>query len=128
MENIFDMADLILPPKTELFRKEWVGIGRRSRPRFRFGPASLADLTYAATGETLKVWLHDLSEGGISFFLPSPLETGTELLLNLKSQSQKRRFLLTARVTHATRELDGTWRIGCAFAEEVRVEIIDELL
>jgi hypothetical protein len=122
------VADSTLPQKPEMFRKGWAGLGRRGCPRFRFGPASLCTITYVATGKNLKVWLHDLSEGGISFFLPEPQETGTELVLHLKGHSQKQPFLLPAHITHSTQELDGTWRIGCAFPEPVRFETIDELL
>jgi hypothetical protein len=122
------MADVTLPQKAELSRTEWPGLGRRGCSRFRFGPASLCKITYVATGENLKAWLHDLSECGISFFLPLPQEKGTELVVHLKSNSRKHRFLLPARVAHSTREPDGTWRIGCAFSEQVRSEIVDELL
>jgi hypothetical protein len=100
--------------------------GRRTTARFQFGPASLAKITFPRTAQDGKVWLRDLSEGGISFVVPAGLEKGTELVLYLKACGE--RHQVPAQVRHSTPEPDGNWRIGCAFSHRISTEMVDALL
>ena len=50
------------------------------------------------------------------------------MVIRLRGPAPEGAVTLPARVAHATAEADGTWRIGCAFAERITPATLDALL
>ncbi len=57
----------------------------------------------------------DVSRGGVGLLLCFPFQLGTFLAVALEDGPEVRTFLV--RVAHVTDRADGTWMIGCEFAE-----------
>jgi hypothetical protein len=63
--------------------------------------------------------IHNLSAGGVALRLRRPLRRGSRLLIQLSHDGVGLAYDLSARVTHCTRQADGKWLVGCAFAREL---------
>ncbi len=122
------MADKTIPVEAEftLFKKNMKGAKVRGGTRYRCALATLGRMLLPNGGESIEVWISNLSQGGIGLNLDRPLEVGTPLILHLKSAV--RAYRLEARVTHATPQADNSWRIGCELLEHLSPEMLDELL
>jgi PilZ domain len=101
---------------------------RRATDRYRCALASAGKLFFPATGETLAAWLTNLSVTGVGLNLPRALEIGLELVIQVRVEEGGELVKLAARVVHATREVDGTWRIGCAFTTALSEDVLEALL
>jgi hypothetical protein len=111
-----------------LLRKQIMGIKRRKLERFRCPIAAMGKLHFPTTGDKLEVWVKNLSKGGIGITLSQPLDSGTEVIVSLKSDDLKITFQRKSTVVHSTQEVDGSWRIGCAFSNELSDDELDALL
>jgi PilZ domain len=109
-----------------LQRGQFSGACRRGARRFRFSLETLGYLTFD-DASTQEVWLIDLSESGIGFYSDWPMETGTILVLQLTSLA-KHPLTLTAKVAHSTKNDKGDWLIGCEFMEQLKPEMVEQLL
>lgn len=69
----------------------------------------------------------DLSTTGIRLILDRGLEPQTILAIDVQKGQIWARTLL-ARVAHSTERADGTWAIGCQFANPLSEEEVRELL
>jgi hypothetical protein len=112
--------------KVPLPKHSWSN--RRAFVRYQCGPATPGRVLVADVQEWQRAWIIDLSLGGVGLLLSRPLEMGLDLVLHLRSDSQKRKFELTARVAHASRQPDGDWVIGCEFLQPVTDDVLDALL
>ena len=101
---------------------------RRQFPRYHFGPAVLGEVCLRDTGSKYRIWMWDISKGGISFKSSVPLEVGSVMDVHVKGQGTSRAHCLPVRTIHATQEPDGCWRVGCQFTGQLSGEIIEELL
>jgi hypothetical protein len=111
-----------------LLKRHLTSIPRRNSVRYRSNLATLGQLFFPDSGATQEVWVHNLSEGGIGLNLDRPLEQGTNVVIRLKGTSESLMLQLPARVIHATQEVDGSWRIGCAFETKLGAEELEMLL
>jgi len=88
----------------------------------------MGKLHFPNSSERLDVWVINLSKGGIGINLSHPLESGAQVTICLKSDDQKTLFQKNSRVIHSTQQVDGSWRIGCEFDEQMSDDELDTLL
>jgi hypothetical protein len=110
-----------------LLRRQYQGVRLRKATRYRCGLATLCHVTFPPDGRRHEAWAANLSETGIGFHLDRPLEPQTALALRLKC-SEGGTINMAARVVHATPQADGTWCIGCQFAQPLDLETLEALL
>lgn len=124
------MSDNMIAPEAEftLLKRQLVGLRRRTSVRYRCALATLGQIYFPQTGQRTETWIANLSEGGIGLNLNCPLEGGTSIVIYLKGPNQSGTVTLLARVIHATKETDGSWRVGCEFANKLQPEMLDDLL
>jgi hypothetical protein len=123
------LADPITSVEAEftLLKRHFTGVKQRVAQRYRCPLATLGRLAFA-DGRTEEAWAHNLSETGIGLNMGHALEPGTVLIIRLKGSAQSQALALAAVVIHSTRELDGSWRVGCAFDRKLTPEEMDALL
>jgi hypothetical protein len=123
-------SPLLVPVEAEftLLRSHLSAIKRRASVRYRCNLATFGRVFFPASGATLDTWIHNLSHTGIGINLGCALEVGTAVVIRLKGPSEQGTLELTARVVHATQEVDGTWRVGCRFENKLSHEELDALL
>jgi hypothetical protein len=109
-----------------LLRQRFEGVRLRKATRYRCTLATLCYVTLPEDGVRHQAWAADLSETGIGFFMDVALQAGTPLLLRLKGTASD--ITREAQVAHATLQLDGTWCIGCIFAQPLDLATLDALL
>jgi PilZ domain len=124
------MVDPLAPAEAEftLFRNKLFGIKRRTTERYRCALATSGRLFLPGTGDTMVAWVINLSVGGMGLNLPEKLAEGQALTVHLKAPESKLAVAASARVVHVTAEVDGTWRVGCAFDQPLPAETLDTLL
>jgi hypothetical protein len=76
----------------------------------------------------LEVWAYDLSESGIGLNLPHPLELGSAVVLDFRGWMSAQWVTMSARVVHATKQDESTWRIGCQFERRLDRKTLQALL
>src|SRR5947208_5836137 len=101
---------------------------RRSAKRYRCSSIALARLHLVGSGTNVEAWACNLSEEGVGLNLPYPLEVGTTLAIRMRGCQPVPAVVMPARVVHATKQQDGTWRIGCEFVRPLDPETLDALL
>jgi hypothetical protein len=101
---------------------------RRATVRYRCPPATLGRLFIANSYQSLSAWVLNLSVNGAGLLLGDPLESGTWLLLELESLARDLTLEISARIVHATRQADGNWLLGCAFANRLSDDELDAVL
>jgi hypothetical protein len=123
------MADKISAVEAEftLLKRHFTGVKRRAAQRYRCPLATLGRISLP-DGTQEEAWAHNLSETGIGLNLSHSLEAGTPVLIRLKGAAPGSGLAQAARVVHATEEVDGSWRIGCAFLERLNPDQLDALL
>ncbi len=124
------MSESTVPVEAELtlFRPKFNKVRRRTAERYRCALASAGKLYFPSTGETVTAWLNNLSVTGIGLNLPRSLDPGLELVIQVRVEGGGEPIRLPARVVHSTAEVDGTWRIGCHFDQEISLEALEALL
>ena len=70
----------------------------------------------------------NISVGGLALCLRSSLRRGSRLLIQLTSETLGVAYDLLAHVRHCTKQADGKWLIGCAFARELTPDELEHLL
>jgi hypothetical protein len=122
------MTEKMLPIEADLtlLRSQMPPKRRQSR-RFRCNLATMAKLQFAGTQETQITWAYNLSNGGVGLNAPEPLELGRQVIINFRNQ-EKEVKIIPAKIVFCRLEVDGSWRIGCAFLESISSETLDSLL
>jgi hypothetical protein len=122
------MMEKMLPIEADLtlLRSQMPPKRRQSR-RFRCNLATMAKLQIAGTSETQITWAYNLSQGGVGLNAPQALEVGRQVTINFRVQDKEVR-VIPAKTVFCRLEVDGSWRIGCAFLEAISPEILDSLL
>ena len=72
--------------------------------------------------------IENLSVRGLALSLRRPLRRGSRLLIQVTSAALGVAYDLSARVTHATKQPDGKWLIGCTFTRELTPGELQTLL
>jgi PilZ domain-containing protein len=111
-----------------LLKQKFNGVKRRAAERYRCALATFGKLYFPADGFCLEAWAHNLSDSGIGLNVDRSLAAGTPLLVRLRGAVRNLTISLPARVVHSTQELDGSWRVGCAFDRQLTVEELEALL
>jgi hypothetical protein len=124
------MSEPVIPVEAEftLLKKNLVKIKRRASVRYRCNLATLGRVYFPDSDQAEDVWAHNLSDTGIGLNFHRALEPGTNLVIRLTGTSRDVTLKLPARVVHATQEVDGSWRVGCEFANRLSPEVLDTLL
>jgi hypothetical protein len=108
--------------------KPQVNRDRRAAKRYRCGLATLVPMHVDESSPAAEAWACNLATGGISLNLPHPMEAGTTSVVRLSGQQPVVSMTMRARVVHSTEQIDGTWRIGCAFEKQLDLEMLEALL
>jgi hypothetical protein len=99
----------------------------RASVRYRCGPA-LPGKIYLSNDVTYKrAWVRDLSLTGIGMLMDAPIDTGTRILIQVRSDESGVKYDLPALVKHTTAHL-GEWIIGCEFVNALEDDTLDDLL
>ena len=124
------MTESTVPIEGELtlFRPKFNKVRRRTAERYHCALASAGKLYFPGSGETMTAWLNNLSSTGIGMNLSRSLDAGQELVIQVRIEGGAPPVRLTARVVHATSEVDGTWRIGCVFVAPLADDVLESLL
>src|SRR6185437_6300344 len=103
------------PPEARftLLRMRTAGRRTRAEERYRLPLATAGKLYFPDNKDNVYAWVTNLSTTGVGLTLPMALEVGLELHLFLRSPGGKLMYKWPARVVHATRAADDSWRIGC---------------
>ena len=101
---------------------------RRGAKRYRCSSIALARLHLVGSGTNVEAWACNLSEEGVGLNLPYPLEVGVTLAIRMRGCQPVPAVVMPAKVVHATKQADGTWRIGCEFVRPLDPETLDALL
>ena len=115
------------PPSCAI-RRPLVRNERRTARRYLCPPAALVQLDLIQAGNSLEGWAANLSEEGVALSLLQPLEIGSSLIVRMRGCQPLPAVVAPARVVHATKEIDGSWRIGCKFEKPLDPETVDALL
>jgi len=111
-----------------LLKHHFTGIRRRTAKRYRCALATLGKITFPGENASLEAWAHNLSESGIGLNLDRSLPEGVVVNIRLKGPQSDGALTVAAKVAHSTQQLDGTWRVGCAFEQELTPEQLELLL
>jgi hypothetical protein len=124
------MAESTVPIEAELtlFRPRFNKVRRRTAERYRCALATAGKLYFPGSGETMTAWLNNLSSTGIGMNLPRALDAGQDLVIQVRIEGGADPVRLPARVVHSSSEIDGTWRVGCAFDAPLADEVLESLL
>jgi PilZ domain len=124
------MSDSTGPIEAELtvLRTQLTAQRRRANGRYRCALASAGKVVFDATGETMTVWLSNLSITGVAIHLPRALEADEPLMIQVRVPGRAEPIRLAAKVVHCTCEVDGSWRVGCVFTAPLSDEALESLL
>src|SRR5688500_3343235 len=86
---------------------------RRASVRYQCGPATPGKLYVGEKQEWQRAWVMDLSRGGMGLLVNRPLEVGKFIIIQMKSNDEKKVFDLSATVMHVTEKPSGDWVVGC---------------
>lgn len=81
--------------------------------RRRCGRRPAVRLKSVLTGLIWRAAIHDVSEQGLGLISPRRLELGAVLLIQVEDPDVGFKGTMTGQVRHATRQSDGSWRVGC---------------
>jgi PilZ domain len=95
---------------------------RRASVRFPCDLETSCQPIAERTGDAWPARVLDLSAGGVALELSRRFERGAMLSVRLESPDGETSRTLFVRVVHATAQLDGSWRLGCALAGELGQE------
>ena len=101
---------------------------RRATVRYRCAPATRGRLFIANSYQSLQAWVVNLSVTGAGLLLNQPVEADSWVLIELESPTTSLTLEVSARVAHATRQPDGNWLLGCAFAKPLSTDELDAML
>jgi hypothetical protein len=122
-------TDQGIPVEAELtLFRPMLGKRRRGARRFRCGLATIGKLHFPDSGDTSDACVYNLSETGIGLNMNSSLAVDTEMIIHLRLPTSRESLKLSARVVHATQEVDRSWRVGCVFAEPLTEEVVEAML
>ena len=107
--------------------RSFVEVCRRKAERFLFPIQCPGWLRFQKGDVDETVWLHDISETGISFCMKHGVQVGMPIVISLNRHSD-RPIAWGAIVVHSTMLGADDWRIGCKFAEPITPEFLESVL
>jgi hypothetical protein len=100
---------------------------RRAAVRYQCAPATSGQVCVHGE-EWQRAWVLDISLGGVGLLLSRPIDSGSEIVVHLRTSNREEVIQVPARVCHASRQPDGDWIVGCEFHEKLVDEQLDLLL
>src|SRR5262245_18404317 len=101
---------------------------RRALVRRQFGRDVPCRLVHSERQDARWARVKDISPGGVGLLVGSPFEAAPPVIVELTDSAGVRRFSLAARVAYARLLQDGTWRLGCVFANRLSEAELHALL
>ncbi len=101
---------------------------RRATVRYRCAPATLGRVFIAESYKSQDAWVLNLSVTGTGLLLDHAPEVGSWILIELDGATQDVPLELSAQVMHASRQHDGSYVVGCAFAQPLHADDLETLL
>jgi hypothetical protein len=115
-----------IDPIDTLPARELKKVRRRASVRYRCHLANPARLS-TGEGKPVNGWAHNLSEGGVGLILDLPVETGSDVEIDLYTQAGVK-VTLRGRVAHATERPDRSWLVGCELYPALTPDQMEEML
>jgi len=125
-----DPANPIVSAEFTLLRRQMPGAALRGARRYRCDLATLCRLAAIPTGAEhgATAWVHNISKAGIGLICSREFALATNLTLRLRKNDGSGVITIAAQVVHVTREVGGTWRIGCRFERQLSHDEVDDCL
>lgn len=101
---------------------------RRATIRYRCAPATIGKVFAASGHEFQRAWILDLSLQGIGMHLPRPIDSGTLVLVVIKSNDGAKSFELSAKVMHCHALPQGEYFVGCELTKLLTPDDLEQLL
>lgn len=98
---------------------------KRDSTRYPSDQEAVTQLTDTAGAMAWGATVQNISASGIGLVLCFPFKPGSHLAVTLQANQARRTFLV--RVVHALDQSDGTWLLGCEFAQQLPAEEIDDI-
>jgi hypothetical protein len=109
------LAEFVTCLRQEL--RDGVGHERRSLPRFKvWAPQRITPLVGDAPGKPYRVWLRDVSRGGVGLMYPRPPELGDEFLIPLPVMEGEAQWFV-CRVVYCSGSAEDMYNIGSMFVQ-----------
>jgi len=88
------------------------------------------EITYSPVMSRERSWarVRNISSHGIGLLLGTPLEPGTDMVVDMKTMDPRISLSLVARVVHSTMQEEGNWLVGCKFLTRPTEEQVLALL
>jgi hypothetical protein len=88
------------------------------------------EITYSPVMSRERFWarVRNISSHGIGLLLGTPLEPGTDMVIDMKTMDPRISLSLVARVVHSTMQEEGNWLVGCKFLTRPTEEQVLALL
>lgn len=125
-----DSANPIVSAEFTLLRQQPPGAAVRGARRYRCDLATLCRLAPVptATDKGATAWVRNISRHGIGLICSQEFVADANLTLRLRKNDGSGVITIGAKVVHSTREVGGTWRIGCRFERQLSHEEVDDCL
>ena len=101
---------------------------QRALVRYQCAPATPGRVLMSGDHELQNGWVLDLSLKGVGLLLPQGIDSGTFLVIQIKSISGNKTYSLPAHVAHSTQQSTGDWLVGCELVKPLNHEELDDLL
>src|SRR5947209_15615898 len=104
------MLNAPIPPEGELtLLRQHLAFKRRASVRYKCNLATPGHIRFAEEHHARSAWVVNLSATGLGLVVGQPWESGTPLLVHVKSAGRGAAYDLRARVVHATPRAEGDW-------------------
>jgi hypothetical protein len=101
---------------------------KRATVRYRCAPATIGKLYVTDDHEFQHAWILNLSVSGMGLVLTRPINSGSFVIIHIKSNDGTKTYELTAHVAHCTALPHGEWSVGCELVHSLSPEDLDLLL
>ena len=122
------MTLLECPPHRSGDSDASAALNRRVAVRHLCRPGTAGSVTGTRDLVARSARIENLSLSGLALRLRRPLRRGARLLIQVTSPALGLAYDLSAHVRHCTRQPDGKWLLGCAFARELTTDELENLL
>jgi hypothetical protein len=113
-------------PSTEQFSESCFEVERRAAVRYLCDQ----EVFYSPLWTSERRWarIRNISADGISLLVSAPIESGTDLAIDMKTVDPSALLTLVARVVHSTKQEEGSWIVGCRTLSSLTEEELLALL
>lgn len=109
------LAEFVTCLRQEL--RDGLGHERRSLPRFKvWAPLRITPLVGDTPGKPYRVWVRDVSRGGIGLMYPKPATLGDEFLISMPVMEGEPQWLV-CKVVYCSGSIEDMYSIGTMFEQ-----------